>query len=233
MRVLWSFSSLAVLLILASCTCDAQWDGTCTGTVTFDSVYAVSISQSLPSYRIRLIERADTSTEYPRWTYEITISQEATQPSAQVICGESNDQFWLVGMDKYPGIEFIDLNFDGFKDIKMFMAMSANGTNKGYDAYVFDPAKRIFTHHAQLSEILDGTFVKLDPQKRRITTGGRGGCGPECWDETTYEVRGDSLVLVREESQDRNAETDELYHVVREVINGVLTVVSREKVEYK
>lgn len=142
---------------------------TCRGIITFDSSYVVHVCSSLPNYYVRLIEREDTTERYKRWFYEFRIQRSVNDTLFQDICGESDSPFDDMNEDDYPGIQFVDLNFDGYLDIKMFDNQAANGVNSGYAAYLFSPIAQKFYRSEQFSDILGGYSVELDPAKKEIT----------------------------------------------------------------
>jgi hypothetical protein len=205
----------------------------CKGSITYDSTLVVSINKSLPKYYVHLIEREDTSGEYNEWNYTLSFRISANGPITQTICDESGSPFTMMEVEKYPGIEFIDLNFDGYLDIKMFNNRAANGVNAGYAAYLFDPLTRQFIHSESFSDILGGTGIELDSEKHEITSSGELGCLGGCWSIDTYKVQGDTLILIRREHQDQDMDHPGDFLLIREeMLNGILTVVSKEKIKW-
>lgn len=232
MNTLHRLSAISIILLSITGLCQASKPDSCRGKVTFDSVYVVRVSPALATYYLRLIEREDTTGEYTSWNYELRIRRFVEGPILQDICGESGSPFDFMAPDEYPGIEFADLNFDGFPDIKMFNNRAANGINAGYAAYLFNPATEKFSYNEQFSDILGGTGIELDPVKKEITSSGELGCLGRCWSIDTYKVIGDSLILIRrieQEQDDRHP--GEFILVKQEMRNGVLTTISKEKVK--
>jgi hypothetical protein len=206
---------------------------TCKGSVTYDSTIVVSINKSLPDFYIHLVEREDTSGEFSEWNYELSFSTSLNGPVTQTICDESGSPFTMMEEEQYPGIEFIDLNFDGYLDIKMFNNRAANGVNAGYAAYLFDSLTRQFIHSETFSDILGGTGIELDSAKHEITSTGELGCLGGCWSIDTYKVQGDALILIGREHQDQDMDHPGDFLLIKEeMLNGSLTVVSKERVKW-
>lgn len=233
MKILnWILSSSSLLLLFAGPGRASGIDN-CSGKITFDSLYVVSVDKSLPKYYIRLVEREDTTGGYTSWYYEFRIQHSINGPVFQDICGESFSSFDEMDDEDYPGIEFVDLNFDGYLDIKMFDDRAANGVNAGYAAYLFNPATERFSHSRQFSEILGGYDIELDSTKKEITSSGELGCMGGCWSIDTYKVVGDSLVLIKRVHQDQDEEHPGKFVLIKEqMVNGVLTVTSRQEVKW-
>jgi hypothetical protein len=227
---------LSLFLLLFSSFFDlaaiAQGLDTCRGSVTCDTTFLVNIHSSLPPYRVRMIEREDRSDGYPTWCYEIR-AQRDTDSSPQVLIGKSISSFGDMTEEEYPGIQFIDLNFDGYQDIKMFNARAANGVNAGYAVYLFGPIDKMFHYSAKFSEILAGTAFGIDASKHLIYSEGELGCMGRCWSKETYKVAGDSLILIKRISQGQNSEhPGEFVLTVEELVSGKLAVVSKKIVKY-
>ncbi len=206
---------------------------TCRGQITFDSTYVISVNKSLPRYYIRLIEREDTSGKYTGWNYELLIRTKLNGPIEQSICGQSDSPFDMMSDEEYPGIQFIDLNFDDYLDIKIFNNRAANGVNAGYAAYLFSSHSHSFNYSQAFSEILGGTGIELDSSKHEIISSGELGCMGGCWSTDTYQVHNDSLILIKSVHQDQDPEHPGKFILVTEELRGgKLIVISKKSVEW-
>ncbi len=203
----------------------------CVGAVTCDSTFVVTVHRSLPPFHCRLIEREDTTRKYTSWSYEIQVFQEGSANHTQVICGKSRSPFDMMSLEEYPGIEFLDVNFDGYLDIKMFNNRAMNGVNAGYAIYLFRPQNRSFAYSEIYSGVFGGTSFNLDPAKKEIRSAGELGCMGRCWSEDTYKVQGDTLILIKSIHQDQDDDNPGGFVLIKEeMIGGKMTVVSKEKV---
>jgi len=231
MKISHRILASSFLLLLFAGSSLASGPDSCRGKIIFDSLYVVSVNKSLPRYYIRLVEREDTAEAYRSWYYEFQIQQSISGPAFQDICGESFSSFDEMDNDDYPGIEFVDLNFDGYLDIKMFNDRAANGVNSGYAVYLFDPVAQRFSYSQQFSDIMGGYSIELDSTKQEITSSGELGCMGGCWSIDTYKVVADSLVLIKRVHQDQQ-HPGEFVLIKEQMINGILTVTSKEKVKW-
>lgn len=98
-----------------------------------------------------------------------------------------------VWMDGVSGaVELMDVNFDGFDDIKLWTATSA-GPNSGYSYWLYDPKTAGFKA-SDIGDKLSGFDIDLDPKAKTVRAGGRASC---ClWEGTTYRwVRSELRVV--------------------------------------
>lgn len=86
-------------------------------------------------------------------------------------------------------VEAMDVNFDGFEDVKLATSTSA-GPNMGYDYWLYVPKTGQFTA-TTLGEQLSGFDVVPDAKTKTITVTGRSSCCS--WNSTTYAWRGSKL----------------------------------------
>jgi len=86
----------------------------------------------------------------------------------------------------------MDVNFDGYADIKLATSTSA-GPNMGYDYWLYEPKTGVF-RATKLGEQLSGFDVMLDAKTKTINVNGRSSCCS--WNITTYAWRGSALQAV-------------------------------------
>ena len=233
MKITCIYCSVLLFLLFGANLLVARNVGTCRGHITFDSTYVISINKSLPKYYISLIEREDTSGKYTGWNYELLFRTEVNGQIEQSICGESDSPFDMMSDEEYPGIQFIDLNFDDYLDIKMFNNRSANGVNAGYAVYLFSPLNHGFKYSKAFSAILGGTGINLNPSKHEIISSGELGCMGGCWSTDTYKVQDDSLILIKRVHQDRDPNNPGKFILITEEMrNGKLIIISKKGVKW-
>jgi|GEM_PF-4940798 len=198
---------------------------TCTGKIVSDSSYTVNIHKSLPPFVIRHIEKERTEGGgIYGWCYELHI-QVTEQDSLLKFTGESMNVWGS------KNIQFVDVNFDNYLDIKILNAESFNGVNAGFAIYLYDRVNGAFAYHSRFSDIFGGSYAKFDADKKEIFVSGDLGCMGECWSARTYRVENDSLFIIRSTIRDRVIERDSVYYTVttRELIEGKFTVVNQKR----
>lgn len=92
--------------------------------------------------------------------------------------------------------ESLDLNFDGYDDLKVWTETSA-GPNSGYAYWLYDPAKAMFVRQQDLDDKLSGFEVSVDPKTKTIATSSRDSCC--AWSVDTYHWVNDRLMQLTEE----------------------------------
>ncbi len=131
----------------------------------------------------------DTTTAKPA-----TIAILAAGKLRQTLTVES-DGVWLNSLQK-DAFESIDINFDGYDDLKVWTDTSA-GPNSGYAYWLYDPAKGEFARREDLDTALSGFDVSVDPAKKTVSTSGRMSCC--AWAVDTYRWANNRLVQISDE----------------------------------
>ena len=125
-----------------------------------------------------------------------------------VTTSRGTQTFKLDGRIFFEGLgtapELMDVNFDGFADIKLATSTSA-GPNMGFDYWLFDPKSGGFVA-SNLGEQLSGFDVTPDPQAKTIAVNGRSSCCS--WNVSTYAWKGNALVLRTSEDSGEFSPTD-------------------------
>ncbi len=85
----------------------------------------------------------------------------------------------------------VDLNFDGYLDLRLLDNAGATGNN-WYSSYIYDKTSRKFKLHYGLSEL---SGVKVDARNKQIITYNRGGACTECIQY--FKVIADKLFLMK------------------------------------
>jgi hypothetical protein len=182
----WRLVALCgVALLGASATCRAAPAITCEAPVVSGTVFAMTCAYPHQSRPLTLVLRGavddtqhdlDTATAKPA---EVTIL-DAGKPR-QTLKVES-DGVSLNGLQN-EAFESLDLNFDGYDDLKVWTATSA-GPNSGYSYWLYDPAKAAFVRRQDLDDKLSGFEVSVDPKTKTLATSGRDSCC--AWSVDTY-----------------------------------------------
>jgi hypothetical protein len=89
-----------------------------------------------------------------------------------------------------------DLNFDGFKDLKLLNSYGAYSGTEIYNVWFFNPTKSLFTYQPVFEKII---APEPDEQSRHILSYG---CGRSLCDEHLFQIYGyedGQLILLREE----------------------------------
>lgn len=111
----------------------------------------------------------------------------------------------------------IDMNFDGYKDIRLLNLSGATG-NKVYNFWLFDPSKNIFVKNEDLSSLSNPT---PNPQSKTIETYSVGGMTGCIYRYETYKFdETGKLILIRFEKQDYAEETKSFVKTIGELKDG-------------
>jgi hypothetical protein len=103
-----------------------------------------------------------------------------------------SDGVWLNSLQK-EALESIDLNFDGYDDLKVWTQTSA-GPNSGYAYWLYDPSKRAFERRQDLDDRLSGFDVSVDPKTKTVSLSGRDNCC--AWTIDTYRWANGKLAQI-------------------------------------
>jgi hypothetical protein len=90
-------------------------------------------------------------------------------------------------------VQFVDLNFDGYLDLRLLNNTGATGNN-WYASYIYDPASGKFKFQSELSKL---SGIRIDGDNKQIVTYSRIGYCEEAMEY--YKVVKDKLVLVKAE----------------------------------
>ncbi len=200
-----------------------------TGVLIRDSTFVVQVNASLKPFYVHLTEREDTTDGYTRWYHEFRVSQDTLGDSAQIINLESNFPFTSLTDGDSPGIEFVDANFDGFKDIKVFGYQPIDAS-KCYDIYLFRPLQNKFVYWEPFPHAFCGDKFSFDTDNKQIQRSAWW-LVVGLWSEETYKVQGDTLILI--EKILHQPDTDhpgEFLLIKQEMVNDTLTIVSKQRV---
>ncbi|GEM_PF-1751314 len=126
-------------------------------------------------------------------------------------------------VDGGSGFMIEDVNFDGYKDIRLMELLPA-GPNVPFIYWLFDPASKKFSYHAELSEL---TEVRIDAATKQIHSQWRESASQ--YGKAVYQFINGKLTKIKESSYQHQYE-DVFELTVREWTNGQWHEVERSLV---
>lgn len=125
----------------------------------------------------------------------------------------------------FEHLQVEDVNFDGFKDLKIFGWAGATG-NVGYSYWLFNKKKGVFVFHEKLSDLCD---PQPEPKTKEVVSYCKGGMvGQEYTEQTFKWSKKGNLVLVLEETQTWDDEKEHFIKVVKKRSKGKMRVIEKE-----
>jgi hypothetical protein len=213
-------SLLALLPFCLNMTRDISYS--CTGEIKIDTVYEERVHPTYPIYQFHLVA-------YYSDCYKLYILNLKANQQIQIIEDQTQTDFFEDNKYEFKkAIEFIDINFDGYLDIKVFEA--ENQFNISYRLWIFDPNLNKFIFDEPLTRLVGGN-LNIDVDSKTIKTGGTGGCVGMCYEWDTYQFNSKKLILIEREKQERFDTPDNgSYTFVRtleKLIDGKLKIVKK------
>lgn len=152
------------------------------------------INLSLPQYEFKLYTSNDTSFIY----YDSLVIQDDKNRIIQTIyfkdIYDEEDELWTSKIF-FQGLDFIDLNFDGYLDLDLFISAGATGNyNSLY--WLFEPDSNLFIYNDQLSNLVS---LSVDSSQKLIYSYIKPGDAYE-YESETYKYINGTLTLIRKES---------------------------------
>jgi tetratricopeptide (TPR) repeat protein len=175
------------------------------------------IGPNLPLYKFKLLGDPETRT-----VQRITITDASTNKVIQYLDVENDDE----GSQSHPGVDDFsldDINFDGYKDIGLLVACGGTG-NCDSSFWLFNPRTRQFAFSKDFEGL--GTLT-LDPKKKQINTHSNGGHAGMIHSDSTYEVRNNAPVLIREVNQDYDDKKGYYVEITKELVKGTMKITNR------
>jgi len=179
------------------------------------SMDGVVIGKDAPRFTFKLFGDAkETSLE------RVVIYRDDTKKKIQAI-----EIAELEVAEEPSGIEFEDINFDGYQDIKIRVYAGATG-NEGFSYVLYDPGTKAFKINKDFAGL---NRPHLIPDKKQFAThSNMGSAGAEFVDEI-YEIRNNKPVLIRSITQRYLYDKGYLLRTEKELTNGKLKVVRETK----
>jgi hypothetical protein len=212
-------------LITSTITPIVDRPDSCVGNIVRDSIYVVEIHPSLPKFLMHLIDRDGRC-------YKLIILDNNSADTVQIIEDyHEGIDFWGEDIEDRKALDFIDVNFDGYRDIKV-LDNQGNTTNVDYKFWVFNPKRKVFEYNEQISDLL-GCNPSINTSTKTFTTGGVLGCVGMCYSWSTYKFIDGKPVLIERESQDfkedANAKQSHFVRTLEMLVNGKLIETKRVK----
>jgi len=123
--------------------------------------------------------------------------------------------------------EVLDMNFDGYKDIKLLEWWGVTG-NKGYRCWLYAPNKKKFIFHKELSELGNPRINHAEQTIRTSYNGGGGLYALHIW-----AFENGKLVCVEGTLQDYDKDKQHYIVIKNKRINGKIVEVERKIVKEK
>jgi len=152
-----------------------------------DTILSVRLNGQYPAFLADCRSRAITRFSNDCVQYIIELRNAPADPIIQTIIDTST-----VNVD--PSFEFVDINLDGFVDIKLTDRVYSLGS-ESYHFWTFDRDSGRFVFNHEFSE-LSGD-LEIDSVNKFITATFREHNVPVCEDKRTYNVVGSHLILVK------------------------------------
>src|SRR3989338_8442443 len=122
-------------------------------------------------------------------------------------------------------IDVDDINFDGKNDLRIVQSTGVTG-NVYYLFYVFNPKLSSFEYSEEFSQLPN---YARDPEKKIITTHINTGAAGAAFVEETYEVKNDTLVLVRYVEQRVHPDYGDSFLKTTKVLRGGEMIIEKEE----
>ena len=184
-----------------------------------DETKAFRIHTALPAYVFSLHWRKNSD-----YIDRIEVHREGDQKVIQTI----EDAELQTPPPGFEHLQVEDINFDGYKDLKIFGWAGATG-NVGYSYWLFQKKTGRFVFHEKLSDLCD---PEPNQKTKEIISYCKGGMvGQEYTEQTFKWSKKGKLILVREERQEWVDEKEHFLKTIKIRRRGKLTIISRDIVE--
>ncbi len=187
----WRYLVLCGLAVLPAPTdAGAAAAIACEAPVVTGSTFVMTCTDAHQSAPLTLVMRGTVDDDIAKPT-EIEILAAGVR---QTLTLES-DGVPLGALDQ-EALEAVDLNLDGYDDLKVMTATSA-GPNSAYAFWLYRPATRTFERRPDLDDQLSGFDVVVDPKTKTLSLSARESCC--AWSVDTYRWANDRLVHISNE----------------------------------
>ena len=194
--------------------------------VTSDSIFSKIISTNLPAYYfdIRKIKSPTSLT-----IYTVTIYKDSINNLLQVIKDSIDGDFNLL----YPefSFEFIDINFDGYQDLKFFDFTSPNGQSHAYKYWLFNNETGKFIYNENYSYKLAGIDVCIDSSINMIIVYFKS--GDYAMGQDRYKVINNELILSEEEGIFYDITKEAHFERLYRNVNGEMIIIREKPFSFK
>jgi hypothetical protein len=189
--------SIFLTLILNITYCEAQ-NKTLQSipNVVYDSTYQVRIQNTLPNYLIHfhIIEGKNAAGEVA-CLFSIATRSSIDQKLIDSVFYSKKDFeadylchiFLSHGDYDEAKPKFIDVNFDGYLDIRM-VSFQDNFGNFSYDYLLFNPEQSKYLFNEEFTDVCNNAEIDASKKQIRVTSTTEKDC-PCCWQQNTYRVQ--------------------------------------------
>ncbi len=188
----------------------------CSSQDTFEFV----INSKMPAMEFRLIWTDDPQYKVVR---KIEVRRKGDSELLQVLDARMDERPVETQSDFF-NVE--DINFDGYKDIKLQIMWGATG-NRIFDFYLFNPKTGKFIFSPSFSALLNPI---PNPKRKELEVFWTGGMAGNIYSRQTFKVIGNQPVLSREEVKNWNKEESCFIKTVKERRNNELVIIKEEKI---
>lgn len=178
------------------------------------------IHPSLPAFEFTLVGEPTGGPSASIRVERIEIRRDSAAEPVQVIDGLATDTPMTADG---PPLEVLDMNFDGYKDIRLVEFRSA-GPNTAYLHWLFDPPSGRFLENPGLNDIPSAQF---DAERREVRSDWRDGAAR--YGSSIFVFAEGRPVLVRKEEKTYQAPGTYLFEVKR-LVDGVWRTVEQRRV---
>lgn len=130
--------------------------------------------------------------------------------------------------DRWIGLEWKDLNFDGYDDL--LVALSQGMANTWYRALFYQPASKTFTQETGLDAENGVPDPEVIPEKRQLVTSSRSSAVGYFSSFYQFDATRGQYQLFREEETEYDEQNDKVMLTIREQVNGQMQVIDRQEV---
>jgi len=153
--------------------------------------FSVRINNKLPEFKFKIVGIFKDNDFYPSY---VDISDCSSGKFIQKLKAKNrfDNSFdgQAMGWDCFD-FQFVDLNFDGYLDLRILYNLSGNG-NATYASYLFDPISEKFIYNKVLSKMF---ILHMDSESKEIITHFRSGA---CFaDMKYYKVENNNFIVTK------------------------------------
>ena len=169
--------------------------------------FSVKINEKMPEYNFKIVGKR-TKVKNLKGIYfipqyvEVNLKGKTIQKLKARGYFDNNGEGWDE-FDFSNIVEFVDMNFDGYLDLRLLYSTGATGNN-WYATYLFNPNTGKFVYHKELSELCG---ITIDKKSKQIITYNRGGSCAEY--REYYKWVRNKLVLLKAKWTEMDRNRDE------------------------
>lgn len=113
-------------------------------------------------------------------------------------------------------LEALDMNFDGYKDIRLMLEQGATG-NTRYHVWLYNPKTQKFDYHLEYGDL---TSPSYNPKTKLISTFSKGGHSSNINGSEAYKIINGKLVMITKYKQVYNKKDDNYLYTIWKRVDG-------------